>query len=305
MNTPDWKLIAYHLNSRGFSLDIKGETLFIVDGETGESAAFPWAYSKRCEPSILAKLSGLAARTILITDRVPLEAAHRLTSAYRGYIDLLGNFDFPLGKRRYSHRVSRSLLRSSKKPADFFAPSSYAGGKILRALLASEEPLTLRTLSSKTGLSLGAVSEGCTYFRSALSLKSQEDLWLKETKTRLLGAWKEHYRKERVDRFLCFGDPAFLVHAIEVKELPFLLIGGDYALNHFGKGITHPSLTLCTAGPIPEGFLHQFGLISDPKGNVVIRKASAYAIREMQEAYVDEIEAYLTSGLPESPNSAQ
>ncbi len=305
MNTPIWKLIAYHLNSRGFSLDIKGETLFIMDGETGESAAFQWAYSKRCEPSILAKISGLTSRTILITDRVPLEAAHRLTNAYRGYIDLLGNFDFPLGKRHCSHRVSRSLLRLNKKPTGFFASSSYAGGKIFRALLASEGSLTLRALSSKTGLSLGAVSEACACVRSTLSLKSQEDLWLKETKTRVLEAWKERYQKEKVERFLCFGDPAFLVHAIETKGLPFLLIGGDYALNHFGKGITHPSLTLCTTGPIPEGFLHQFGLISDPNGNVVIRKASAYAIREMQEAYVDEIEAYLTSGLPESPNSAQ
>ena len=110
---------------------------------------------------------------------------------------------------------------------------------------------------------------------------------------------------EKGQRFLCFADQKTLVDAIEKGILPFLLIGGDYAQRHFGKDIVRPALTLCASSPLPEGFLARFGLIADPNGSVVIRKASAFSVREMQEAYVDDIEAYLTSGLPESPNSDQ
>lgn len=305
METINWKIINYYINSLGLSLEVSDETLQLTNMKSGKTFAFPWVYSKRCEPSILSKLPNVSRNTILITNRVPLQAAHRICNRFAGYIDSLGNYDFTLGKRRFSHRVSRAASRPEKKVFDFFAPSSFVGGKVYRALLQSDEPLSMRDLSSTTGLSLGAVSEACQYARKMLSLNTQKDLWAKENKTRLLEVWKTRYEMEKGQRFLCFADQKTLVDAIEKGILPFLLIGGDYAQRHFGMDIPRPTLTLCASSPLPEGFLVRFGLIADPNGNVVIRKASAFSVREMQEAYVDEIEAYLTSGLPESPNSDQ
>ena len=305
MVAPNWKLINYNLASLGLSLEITGQGLQITDSNTGKSMAFPWVYSRRCEPSILSKSSVPSKDRLLITDRVPLKAVGRLCDLFRGYIDLLGNFEFCLGKKRYSHRVTRTVLHQEKKVPDFFAPSSYVGGKVFRALLQAEDPVSMRDLSSKTGLSLGAVSEACQYARKALSLNAQKNLWSNENKAHLLDAWKKRYASHEEQRFLCFADQTHLVEAIESGALPFLLIGGDYARKHHGEAVSRPTLTLCATSHLPEGFLARFGLIPDPNGNVVIRKASAFAIREGQEAYVDEIEAYLTSGLPESPNSDQ
>ena len=306
MATIDWNIINYYINSLGLSLEVRDdETLQLTNVKLGKTFAFPWVYSKRCEPSILSKLPNVSRNTILITNRVPLQAAHRICNRFAGYIDSLGNYDFTLGKRRFSHRVSRAALRPEKKFFDFFAPSSFVGGKVYRALLQSDKPLSMRDLSSATGLSLGTVSAACQYARKMLSLNTQKDLWTKESKARLLDAWKTRYGMEKGQRFLCFADQKNLVDAIEKGLLPFLLIGGDYAQRHFGMDIPRSTLTLCASSPLPEGFLVRFGLIADPNGNVVIRKASAFSVREMQEAYVDEIEAYLTSGLPESPNSDQ
>ena len=124
MTTINWKIINYYINSLGLSLEVSDETLQLTNMKSGKTFAFPWVYSKRCEPSILSKLPNVSRNTILITNRVPLQAAHRICNRFAEGSPIVFPGRHCVPKRKFSTSSLHPLSSEERSIGPYCNPMS-------------------------------------------------------------------------------------------------------------------------------------------------------------------------------------